>query len=244
MSGRRLRSWSFAGACGCPSADPHRWPRPRNVAVRNPGEGPTDSESSVSDWVEAEKGGRDAARKLWERYVADVVQACEARLTASQRRCLSGEDIAQEVFHDFFIGIRSRAFPRLNDRNDVRQILEMLVERTCIDHHRRHSARKAGGGKVLAFTDVDPPPPGTNGMAIDDVPARQAMPIDEAGLRRALAALVPDLTDPLLQDLVSDRIMGFTAEEIAERQGISIRSVYRKLRVVIRTLQSRRRSAH
>ncbi len=62
------------------------------------------SQSSVTDWVLAEACGLDASRKLWERYITDVIRACEARLSRNQKRSISADDLAQEVFHDFFVG--------------------------------------------------------------------------------------------------------------------------------------------
>lgn len=195
--------------------------------------------SSVTDWVLAESRGLDASRQLWERYIADVVRACEARLTRNQRRSLSGDDLAQEVFHDFFVGLRSHAFSRLRDRGDVQQILAMLVERTAIDCRRRHHSVKAGGGRVQAFSEL-----GTNehnGLAHSPTtrPIMLEIPSDEAELRRLLRTLVPDLTNPKLQNIVCDRIMGCTLEEIAERNQVSEHTVGRKLRLLIRRLQAR-----
>lgn len=196
------------------------------------------SQSSVTHWVEAEKAGRDASQKLWDRYVDDVVRACEARLPPSLRRSVSGDDLAQEVFGDFFLGLRSHAFPRLNNRRDVKQILLMLAERVTIDHRRRHGAQKAGGGRVVSFTEIARPT-GDDAPAAADPAARPESPADEADVRRLLVAFSPDLADPLLQDLVCDRMMGFTVEETAARHGISGRSVIRKLQLLIRRLEAR-----
>lgn len=195
--------------------------------------------SSVTDWVLAESRGLDASQQLWQRYIVDVVRACEARLTRNQRRSLSGEDLAQEVFHDFFVGLRSHAFSRLRDRRDVQQILTMLVERTAIDCRRRHQSVKAGGGRVQAFSELDTSEHDGLAHSLTTRPILLEVPSDEAELRRLLQTLVPDLTDPRLQNIVCDRIMGCTLEEIAQRNQLSEHTVGRKLRLLIRRLQSR-----
>lgn len=195
---------------------------------------------SVTEWVNLHKAGGDASRQLWQRYVDDVVRACGLRISANQRRTIAAEDMAQEVFHDFFVGIRRGAFPRLENRNDVRQILCMLVERIAIDHARHHRAGKSGGGTVVAFAQLDAAVAGaTVGLAV----AKPSGPTTEQELRDLLVALVPGLTDVFLQDLVCDRIMGFTIAEIAGRRGISVRSVIRKLQAFIGVLQDRGSSA-
>ncbi|MFN9375093.1 MAG: sigma-70 family RNA polymerase sigma factor [Planctomycetaceae bacterium] len=194
--------------------------------------------SSVTDWVLAESRGLDASRQLWERYLSDVVRACEVRLTRNQRRSLSGEDLAQEVFHDFFLGLRTNAFSRLKNRRDVQQILAMLVERTAIDCRRRHQSTKAGAGRVQVFSELDSgEPDGLSGLLRSPSVLSQD-PRDEAELRQLLLALVPDMTDPKLQNIVCDRIMGCTIEEISERNQISEHAVLRKLRLLIRKLRS------
>lgn len=195
---------------------------------------------SVTEWVSLEKAGIDASRKLWGRYVDEVVRACAARIPPALRRTVAAEDLAQEVFKDFFLGIRRGAFPRLENRADVRQILGMLAERIAIDHRRHHLSLKAGGGKVMAFAQLEPAAPG---MSVGDARSPSQGPADEADLRALLISLVPDLTDPLLQDLVCDRIMGFSIAETAGRRGISTRSVIRKLQLFIRSLRARGLSA-
>lgn len=185
---------------------------------------------SVTEWVNVQKAGGDASRELWERYIDEVVRACDARLTPNERRAASGGDLAQEVFRDFFAGIREGVFPRLENRRDVVQILRMLAARAAIDHRRHHRAQKAGGGRVLAFAELDPE---ASGMAACDVPARPAAPADEEELRAVLQEVAPHVADPLLQNLVCDRIMGYTNEEIALRRGVSRRTVVRRLQGVV-----------
>lgn len=195
--------------------------------------------SSVTEWVLAETRGLDASRKLWERYIADVVRACESRLTRNQRRSLSGEDLAQEVFHDFFLGLRTHSFSRLRNRRDVQQILGMLVERTAIDCRRRHQSAKAGAGRVQAFSELASGEPDGLSSLLKNPTALLEDPAGETELRQLLQALVPDMTDPQLQNIVCDRIMGCTIEEIAERNHLSEHTVQRKLRLLIRRLKSR-----
>lgn len=204
-----------------------------------PEEPPTSDTGSVTEWIALEKAGVDASRKLWERYVDDVVAACQSRLSPNQRRSVGGADLAQEVFRDFFVGLRGGVFPRLRDRRDVRQILAMLAARTAIDHRRRHRAQKAGSGRVIAFAEIGPATPGPRVRITFDCPDRDRAPGDEAEVRSRLLSLAPEFAEPAIQDLACDRIMGFTIGEIAARNGMSPRTVIRKLQLLVRRLEAR-----
>jgi RNA polymerase sigma factor (sigma-70 family) len=196
-------------------------------------------QSSVSDWIDAEVHGLDASRKLWERYIDQVVAACDSRLKGNLRRTLTAEDLAQEVFQDFFLGLRSRSFARLRNRDDLIRVLTMLVERITVDHQRRHHSLKRGAGRVAAFSELST---NTTEMLNHEVLQPRLSdkgPADEAALRQLLLSLSPELTDPALQDLVCDRIMGHTLEEIAERNELSQRTVMRKLGIFFEKLRAR-----
>ncbi|MFM8286832.1 MAG: ECF-type sigma factor [Planctomycetaceae bacterium] len=186
-------------------------------------------QSSVTDWIDAEVHGLDASRKLWERYIDQVITACDSRLKGNLRRTLTAEDLAQEVFQDFFLGLRSRSFARLRNRDDLIKLLSILVERITVDHQRRHHALKRGGGRVAVFTDLSTATTEKLEKEVLQWGLSDVGPTDETGLRQLLLSLSPELTDPTLQDLVCDRIMGHTLEEIAERNQLSQRSVIRKL---------------
>jgi DNA-directed RNA polymerase specialized sigma24 family protein len=91
--------------------------------------------TSVTEWIEDLKAGcPDAAQKLWERYVEQVVRIAHRRLGVRPRRAADEQDIAQEAFGSFFACIEARRFPRLDDRNDLWQVLLMLTDRKAKEH--------------------------------------------------------------------------------------------------------------
>ena len=47
------------------------------------------------------------------------------------------ENVAQLVIAQFFLGVREGRFPKLNDRNDLWQVLMLILERRVIDLRRR-----------------------------------------------------------------------------------------------------------
>lgn len=90
--------------------------------------------------------------------------------------------------------------------------------------------QKAGGDKVLAFAQLDPR---SSGSGVREPVAPRPSPADEAELRATLQEVAPHVTDELPQNLVCDRIMGYTIEEMAPRQGIARRTVLRRLQRVL-----------
>src|SRR5262245_52849568 len=113
-------------------------------------ESPSRWRSSVTEWIECLKRGscNDAACKIWQRYVEQLVREADRRLKNMPRRCVDGEDIAQEAFEAFFRGVRENRFSKLDDRDDLWQLLIMLADRRAHDFMRRELAERRGDGRV------------------------------------------------------------------------------------------------
>src|SRR5262245_58568346 len=108
-----------------------------------------DEVTSVTEWLNDLKAGNaNAAQKLWERYIEQVVRLANRRLGTRPRRAVDERDIAQEVFASFFRSVEARRFSRLDDRNDVWQVLILLTDRKANAHLRRELAEKRGAGQV------------------------------------------------------------------------------------------------
>ena len=58
-----------------------------------------------------------------------------------------GEDVVQQAFSEFFFQVQEGRFPKLNDRDDLWQVLAMLVDRRAKDQIRRQNSLRAGGAK-------------------------------------------------------------------------------------------------
>jgi len=197
--------------------------------------------SSVSVWLRRHASGYDCSEKLWYRYVDSVTRRCRLRLTLQQQRLIAAEDLAQEVLCDFLLGLQGQRFPRLQTRQDVLRILSMLISRTAVDHFRRERSFQRGPEQV-AGKPVGPRSQPAADSSSDRSPGPVAPPlhpVDEADIRRRLTDLAPIFLDPLLLELAVDRIRGCTAHEMAQRHSLAVRSVHRKLRVIIDHLRAR-----
>src|SRR5262249_37474073 len=89
-----------------------------------------------------------AAEELWQRYFARLVGLARARLRGQPRAAADEEDVALSAFDSFCRGAEQGRFPRLEDRDDLWQLLVLLTARKAwrlIAHERR---QRRGGGEV------------------------------------------------------------------------------------------------
>ncbi len=107
------------------------------------------SEHSISRYIDGLRDGDEqAAQKVWERFFERLMALANQKLKASPRKAMDEEDVVQQAFAEFFVQVRQGRFPKLDDRNDLWQILAMLVDRRAKDQIKRQNTQKAGGGRV------------------------------------------------------------------------------------------------
>jgi DNA-directed RNA polymerase specialized sigma24 family protein len=169
------------------------------------------------------RGDRAAADELWGRYFHRLVGLARSRLRAAPRRSADEEDVALSAFDSFYRRAEAGQFPRLDDRDDLWQLLFVITVRKAIDlvEHQRRPSR--GGGKVRTLSDladfdverlIGPEP--TPDLAVE---------LDEQ-CRRLLDRLGPSG----LRDVALWKLEGVTNEEIAQKLGCVVQTVERKLR--------------
>ena len=102
--------------------------------------------NSVTQWIWAlKRGDQSAAQGLWEAYFRRLVGLAHARLRDTPRRIADEEDVALSAFDSFCRGAQAGRFPRLDDRNDLWQILVLITVRKAIDL-RNYEGRPSRGG--------------------------------------------------------------------------------------------------
>ena len=191
---------------------------------------------SVTAWIAGLKSGDSAAAgEIWMRYVDRLVRLARAKLGSSPRRVADEEDVALSAFNDFLQGIEDGRFARLDDRDDLWQVLVMLTERKAIAQRRREQAQKRGGGQVrgesvFAAADAgDSQRPGLAQWADEEPTPAFAVQMTEE-MRRALESLGDDVQ----REVALGKLAGYNNRELAERLGISLRAVERKLSIIRR----------
>lgn len=180
---------------------------------------------SVTFWLENLKAGdRDeAVAKLWERYFEHLVKRARDHLRG--RRVINdGEDVALMAFDRFVQAVAAGRFPRLNDREDLWQVLLMLTSRIASNAARDERREKRGGGIVQSITPVSDS--GSSGLP---VASSEPDPADAAAMAEAGEEMLAALKDPLLRQIAILALEGYTNMEIAEKIERVVSTVERKL---------------
>lgn len=192
-------------------------------------------DASVTGWLGKLKSGHtDVAQQLWCRYVERLVRLANRKLGNSPRRVADEEDVAIVAFNAFLQGVEAGRFSKLDDRDDLWQILVMLTERKATDQIRAELAAKRGKGAVRGDS-VFHTMSGSNfiggfGQIVD------AEPTPEFALQvsQQLQSLLGQLQDPVLEQIAIAKMDGYTNAEIAKQVVISMSGVERKLGVIRR----------
>jgi DNA-directed RNA polymerase specialized sigma24 family protein len=190
----------------------------------------------VTVWLEQLKAGDPAAAKpLWDGYFARLVALARARLRSLPRAAADEEDVALSAFDSFCRGAGEGRFPRLEDRDDLWQVLFVITTRKAIGLARYATCEKRGGKATFA-------PPGSGSGPVPDalaqLPGSGPSPELAAEVAEECSRLLGLLGDGQLRQVAIWKMEGYTNEEIAGKLDRSAPTVERKL-AAIRTIWER-----
>jgi len=189
---------------------------------------------SVTTWLGQLKGGSaDAATKIWQRYVEQLVRHARRKIGRAQRRVADEEDVVLSAFDGFLRGVDEGRFLKLEDRDDLWQVLVMLTERRAIALRRRELAIKRGGAQVRGesvFVRQDGN--GSQTVGLDQVACHEPTPAFAAEMAQQLRHLLEGLQDETQRQIVVGKLEGRTNAELAKNLGVSLRTVERKLSII------------
>jgi DNA-directed RNA polymerase specialized sigma24 family protein len=187
---------------------------------------------SVTNWMQLLQAGDDsAARQIWERYFARLVDLARAKLRGSERRMADEEDVALSVFDSFCRGMEQGRFPNLEGRDNLWKVLVMLTARKSLRLIQYERRQKRGGGHVVARADL-PPPDVEEGDAFDRLIGREPSPEFAAQVAEECARLLSLLGEDELRSVARWKMEGHTNAEVAGKLGCLERTVERKVRVI------------
>jgi DNA-directed RNA polymerase specialized sigma24 family protein len=190
-------------------------------------------EDTVTDWIHALKDGDEwAAEQLWQRFADRLLEIARKRLGDKPRGAADEEALVVSIFEDLCRGVREGRFPNLHDRDDLWQILLMLTKRGATSRRPRELAAKRDGSqdrRDSIFRRVGSWNDGGDTEQLTDTIAAPELAIHIAD---DLGPLLGKLNDGTLVRIAVDKLHGYTNEEIADRLGISLRSVERKIRLI------------
>jgi DNA-directed RNA polymerase specialized sigma24 family protein len=184
------------------------------------------ADASVTRWIAMLKqGDHEAARRLWEAYFARLVDLARARLGGVPRRAADEEDVALSAFDSFCRAAGRGRFPRLEDRDDLWQLLVVLTVRKASDlgQHERRLGRDAR--RVRSLTDLDE-------LGAADLLGDEPTPELAAQVAEEFERLLGKLRDETLRSVALWKMEGDTNEEIAAKLGCVRYTVDRKLRTI------------
>jgi RNA polymerase sigma factor (sigma-70 family) len=180
--------------------------------------------SSVTTWIGRLKAGDPAAaHDLWQRYYAQMVELARRHLAQRVRRAADEEDVALAAFAGFCSGVAAGRFPRLDDRHDLWRLLFTITLRQARLLANRESRDKRDHLRTIPADLLDLPEGDLDQLSsAGPDPALAAEVADELG---HLLALLPGDD---LRAVARDLLEGYTAPEVASRQGCGLRTVERR----------------
>jgi RNA polymerase sigma factor (sigma-70 family) len=188
-------------------------------------------EESVTVWITHLKDGdQDAAQHIWERYCQRLIHLAARKFRGAPRRVSDEDDMVQAAFDSLYRGVEAGRFAKLDDRDDLWQLLVMITERKVIDsfHHERRQKRGGGnvrGESVFVGSRDDEPRAGIGGISGQEpTPDSAIASIEEC---QRLLQLLPDDT---LREVATLKLEGWKNREIAEKIGLVEATVERKLK--------------
>lgn len=188
-------------------------------------------EGSITCWIsKLRTGDALAASELWQRFYERLVRTARQKLRDASRRTADEEDVVIDAFDSFCRGVQLGRFPKLNDRDDLWQVLIMLTDRKAANQRNFHRRQKRGGGHVRGESAFFTPEGAANG--IDQIVGAEPTPEFTGEVCEEVRRLLDLLDDPTLQTVAVAKLEGFQNAEIAERLQVQVRTVERKLRSI------------
>jgi DNA-directed RNA polymerase specialized sigma24 family protein len=169
---------------------------------------------------------------LWQRYFHELVELARARLGTTPRRVSDEEDVALSVLRCLYDGAPRGQFAALVNRQELWQLLAAITIRKVIDHQRYLTKQKRGGGRVRGDSVLQGYDGDLSGADFDDILGDNATPEVLAIAAEEFQRLMVLLDDDRLRQIAQSKLDGFTNEEIAQRLGLTARSIERKLQQI------------
>ena len=181
-------------------------------------------DGDITRWLQQLKqGNRSAAQDLWQRYCARLVSLARDRLRRSLRRARDEEDVALSAFKSFCRRAEQGCFPRLDDSDDLWQVLVTITVRKAADLANHERRKKRGGGAVVAASELG------DGEAFAEMISREPDPALAAEVAENCQRLLDALGDEVLRTVALAKMEGETNKAIAARLGVSEITIERKL---------------
>ena len=177
-------------------------------------------QNSITQFLAALKTGDDqAAMDIWNRYAERLVRFARNRLRNSTRRVTDEEDAALCAFDSFCRAAKAGRFAKLENRDDLWQLLILITVRKAADLSKHERRLKRGGGVVVS-------------ELVDDLVAVEPTPELAVSATEQYNKLLNLLDDEELVQVATAKMEGHTQAEIAERLGCTRQTIHRRLQLI------------
>jgi DNA-directed RNA polymerase specialized sigma24 family protein len=185
-------------------------------------------DASLSTCIASLKRGDPvAAQRIWDAYFQRLVSLARARLGGAPRRAADEEDVALSAFDSFCRAAGRDRFPRLEDRDDLRQLLVVITVRKACDLARHEGRASRGAGRVETLSELAD-------LVGDRIADTEPTPETAAQVADECRRLLDRLGDETLRSVALWKMEGDTHEEIAAKLGCVRQTVDRKLGTIRR----------
>jgi RNA polymerase sigma factor (sigma-70 family) len=179
---------------------------------------------SVTMWIAGlKRGDAEAAQRLWERYCLQLLQLARKKMQTMSGRVDDEEDLALSAFKSLCLRAADSGFSKLDDRDDLWQLLLVLTERKA-SNLRKHEQRQKRDVRRLS-----------EDVALEHLSGPEPTPAFAAEVAEQFQILLDCLDDDELRLVALYKLEGYTNNEIAAKLGCVTRSVERRLRFIRKT---------
>ena len=166
-----------------------------------------------------------AAHLIWERFFDRLCLYAKKKIYKRHQRLFDEGDIANQAFHSLFDGIKHKRFDKMQNRDDMWQMLTLIASRKIANEIQHHDRIKRGNGKVRGDSAF-----GSAGIEnIRNLIACEPTPHDLNQFEKHCQDLLCQLPDDTYRKIALMRLAGHTDREIAEALKVTVRTIERKL---------------
>jgi DNA-directed RNA polymerase specialized sigma24 family protein len=197
--------------------------------LTTPDQNPDDDEGSVTRVIRRMQSGEaDGATLLWKRFYSKLRLLVRDRLYSRTRTLSDDEDVALDSLAELFQGLLQGQYPQLDSRESLWKLLVTVAWRNVMDEVTRERRLKRGGGRVITESGLGDASQEQSGM-LSSVPGDTLAPDVKIMIAERCTEMLEALEDEQLQAIALLKTSGCTHQEVADRLGISLRSVERRI---------------
>jgi RNA polymerase sigma factor (sigma-70 family) len=196
------------------------------------------SDEPVTLWMrQLEEGQSEAAQPLWEHFCKKLMSLAEKRLSPKLRRTYDHEDAAVSAFHSLCRVITDRRPSDLSDRVNLWRLLVTITERKITNRVRDEQREKRDIRQTLSESCLINA--SQNGSGFDNLPSREPSPEFAAEFADLCESLLDSLEDKVLREVAQLTLQNYDTTEVAQKLGVTRRTVERKLLIIRSRWQQR-----